>query len=268
MSTEYKTDLSKVSILLKTIGRDLHLYDAITGIVKILPECRMIVVDDGDMTEQKRRVYAQLRENGHMAVELPWDSGFGKKSNIGAAACATDYLLIGSDDFNFHQPSVRAGIQKLVAVLDGDQNVHVASGRVNNVCYEGWLLDEGKRVTERYINLSSKPMSVNGTDYFMCNLTVNYSLCRASMFGSGKIEWDDDIKIGGGEHGAQFVKILRAGLGVAYVPGVHVQEQQGKPTDPRYPGLRARASQQTGRPAFKKIGVEEYMLFSGTVEKA
>jgi hypothetical protein len=163
---------------------------------------------------------------------------------------------------------VRAGVEKLVAVLDGDPNVHVASGRVNNTPYEGWLIDEGRRVTERYINLAAKPMSVNGVDYHLCNLTVNYSLVRRDILGPGKIEWDDDIKIGGGEHGAQFIKILRAGYGVAYVPGVHILEQQAKPVDPRYPGMRARAAQQVGRPAFKKIGVEEYVLFSGAVEHA
>ena len=265
--TEYKADLKKVSILLKTFLRDSFLFEAITGIVQRLPECKIIVVDDGEMTVKKRDVYDRMREAGHQVIELPFDEGFGAKSNAGAAVCDRPYLLIGSDDFNFAPPSCRSGIEKMVSVLDGDPNVHVASGRVNNVPYEGWLVDEGTKVTEKYINFAVPPLEMNGVKYRLCNLTVNYSLCRREIFGPGKIEWDNDIKIGGGEHGAQFVKILRAGLGVAYVEGANILEQTAKVVDPRYSSFRGRA-RQPGRAAFRKIGVERYVMFGGGVEHA
>lgn len=267
--TEYKADLSKVSILVKTFLRDLHLYDALIAITKTLPECKMIVVDDGDMSVRKRDVYKAMRENGHTVIELPFDEGFGVKSNAGAAACDTPYLLIGSDDFNFAPPSCRHGIEKMVAVLDGDTNVHIASGRVNNVPYEGWLIDEGKRVTEKYINHNTTPMEVNGAKYRLANLTVNYSLIRCEILGFGEkqVHWFNECKIGQGEHGAFFVEALRSGYGVAYVEGANILEQSPKATDPRYQSFRGRA-RQPGRQAFKNIGVEEYVLFSGTVEKA
>src|SRR5579863_1045864 len=157
MAETYKPDLSKVSILLKTFLRDAYLFEAIANIVQRLPECKMIVVDDGDMTAHKMDVYRRMREVGHQVIELPFDEGFGAKSNAGAAVCDRPYLLIGSDDFNFAPPSARIGIERMVAVLDGDPNVAIASGRVNNVPYEGWLIDEGKRVTERYINHNTSP---------------------------------------------------------------------------------------------------------------
>ena len=263
----YEADLSKVSILLKTFLRDNYLYEAVAGIERVMPEAQIIVVDDGEQNPKKLELYRRLEALGHVIILLVFDSGFGKKSNEGAAACKRPYLLIGSDDFDFNHAYVRQGVEKLVAVLDGaPPMVDVASGRVNGYPYEGWLDEKDGRVVERYIKFN-QPKHANGVEYHLCNLTVNYSLIRSNILGPGKIQWDDDIKIGGGEHGAQFIKLQRAGHLVAYVPGVNIKEQEPKPTDPRYAMFRMRAGQQPDRPALKRLGVNEYVLFSGGVEK-
>lgn len=260
--------LEKVSILLKTFLRDQHLCDAINGVMTSMPEAQMIVVDDGeqDQFSPKQRMYERLRGLGHIVIVMPFDSGFGAKSNAGAAACERPYLLIGSDDFDFRPRSVREGIERLVSILEHAPEIAVASGRVNGYPYEGWLRDRGDRIIEEYIKFD-QPRQAGGVQYHLCNLTVNYSLIRRSILGPGKIEWDDDVKIGGGEHGAQFVKIKRAGHAVAWVPGVNICEQQGKPTDVRYQAFRGRA-RQPGRLAFQKLGIKEYVCFGGNVEVA
>ena len=265
----YHPDLMKVAVLIKTFLRDHYLLCAIDGIVSTMPEVQMIIVDDGDHSEAKNELYVRLRTNGHKVYQMPFDSGFGAKSNAGISDLMRPYLLIGSDDFNFHSEEVRRGVEKLVAVLDGTPpKVAVASGRVNGNRYEGWLMDSGDKVSEEFITFNA-PKHACGVEYFLCNLTVNYSLIRKEIlgFGEGQISWDDDIKIGGGEHGAQFIKIMRAGYKVAYVPGVNINEQQSKPVDPRYSAFRARA-RQPGRLAFRKLGIKEYTCFGGSVEVA
>jgi len=267
----YRADISKVSILIKTFLRDQHLEVAVSGILAIMPEVRMIVVDDGERTARKSAIYEQLSARGHAVIEMPFDSGFGAKSNAALPtvhdySIERPYLLIGSDDFDFRPPSVRQGIERLVAVLDGDQEVAIASGRVNGNRYEGWLRDHGDRIVEEYISLD-RPQRVNGVTYHRCNLTVNYSLIRADILGPEKIHWDPEVKIGGGEHGAFFVDVMRAGHGVAWVPGADIREQETRTVDSRYAVFRGRA-RQPGRPCFAKRGIKEYVMFGGGVEHA
>lgn len=265
----YQPDLSKVSVMVKTFLRDQHLFEAIAGIRETMPDVRMIIVDDGDSSPRKSQMYSELRLRGHVAIEMPFDSGFGAKSNAAIEPSQErPYLLVGSDDFDFRPSFVRQGIERLVSVLDGAQ-VDIASGRVNGNRYEGWLEDYGSRIVERYINLDN-PQQANGVTYHRCDLTVNYSLIRSRILGVGdrQVHWDNDVKIGGGEHGAFFVDVKRAGRAVAYVPGVDIREQAGKPVDIRYPTFRGRAAADPKRPCFARRGIREYVCFGGSVEKS
>lgn len=265
----YPSDLSKVTILLKTMMRDAHLYDAVAGIRETMPEAKILVVDDGDSIykdPRKREWKESFVVAGGKYVLCPFDSGFGFKSNAAIRALDTSYLLISSDDFDHRPAFVRQGVEKMVAVLDAGI-ADVASGRVNNAPYEGWLTDEVTRVTE-YRLKTDKPKHANGVTYHPCHLTVNYSLIRAEILGfePGQVSWDDDIKIGGGEHGAQFVKLKRACRRIVYVEGANICEQSSKPVDPRYPAMRGRA-RQPGRLALSRLGIREYVLFDGAVER-
>lgn len=267
----FRPDLSRVNVLIKTFMRDPHLFNTVQSIERTLPEVKMIIVDDGYHTAVKSALYHRLSLSGHRIIELPFDSGFGAKSNAAISfAQERPYLLIGSDDFDFAPEFVRKGIERLTDVLDADVEHVIASGRVNNYPYEGWLIDDGARVTERYIKFDDEHFTEHGTSYHYCHLTVNYSLIRSSILGFGhrQVHWDDDVKIGGGEHGAFFIDVLRSQCGhVCYVPGVNITEQQNIPTDVRYQNFRGRA-RKPERPCFAKRGIKEYVLFGGTVEQS
>lgn len=216
----------------------------------------MIIADDGDDTVEKFDVYASLIGEGHQVIILPWDSGFGMKSNRIADQLQTPFLLVGSDDFDFSPASVREGIERLTEALDSTPRLSIVSGRVSNRPYEFALADEGHRVQEFPIEYS------DGMPYCPCDLTVNYSLIRKEVF--HKVCWDDDVKIGGGEHGAFFVDCKRAGFEVAYVPGVSISEQR-IPSSARYRQFRARANG-LERPCFDKRGITEYILGDGRTD--
>ncbi|VVB51628.1 Uncharacterised protein [uncultured archaeon] len=251
--------LDKVAILIKTFLRDEYLYETVRTILKEMPEAQLIVVDDGHIPVMKTYLYHGLINEGHVVELCPFDSGFGYKSNRGAALCTRPYLLIGSDDFDFH--GARPGIEKLVAVLEAGA-ADIASGRVHNNRYEGRLTEVDGTVHETYIDLSHPCEEIPGIKYYPCDLTVNYSLICASILGPGKIHWDDDVKIGGGEHGAFFVDVKRAGHRVVYVEGVNINEQRSKPMDPHYGAFRGRA-RQPERPCFDRRGVKQYYCFGG-----
>lgn len=247
------TDLSNVSIGIKTFLRDAMLYKTIADIIDTMPEVRIVIADDGNSNWEKTGLYNGLRARGDCVIQMPFDSGFGAKSNAIAGRLERKYLLIGSDDFDFS--SARPGIEKLVETLDNYPNIDIASGRVNNNPYEFILMDSGDEVRE---------LRVYPDKYMLiCDLTVNYSLMRASVL--KKVKWDDDVKIGGGEHGAFFVDCKRAGIVTAYVPGVGIREQTNARPDIDYFNYRRRALSPE-RPCFDRRGIKRYILGSGQVD--
>lgn len=249
-----------IAIGIRTFLRDEHLYNAIRGIQENLPGAQMIIADCGEHNEEKEGVYADLERAGHKTIQLNFDSGFGAMSNAIVDALDRKYLLIGSDDFCFSPIEVREGIEKLQQVLELCPDVDIASGRVNNRPYEFDLIDKGDEVTEVPIKYN-----VHGPifPWFIdCDLTVNYSLFRKRVF--EKVRWESDIRIGGGEHGAQAIKIKRANFRTVFVPGVNINEQEVK-NSPRYNLYRRRALD-PGRLAFDRIGVKKYILGSGIVD--
>ena len=249
---------TNIAIGIKTFLRDEHLYNAVKGILHTLPGAQIIIADDGRMTPAKSLFYARLRESGHVTGYLPYDSGFGFKSNWIVQSNTRPYLLIGSDDFDFTQ-DVAEGILKLQSVLDNNPEISIASGRVRNRSYEFLLEEKGGVVKEHPIDVD---INGRGQSFIECDLTVNYSLIRREVFKF--VRWDDDVKIGGGEHGSWFLDVKRAGFKVAYVPGVNINEQN-RASSQEYRKYRARANSPE-RPCFGRRGIKCYVLGDGRVD--
>ena len=247
---------TRVSIGVKTFLRDKLLFNTISNIRAYLPDVQIIIADDGDSSSEKTEVYNYLRKQEHEVIVLPFDSGFGMKSNVIASACKRPYLLIGSDDFDFTWQACQ-GIERLCQTLDNNPHISIASGRVNNRKYEFDLQDLGDTIIET-------PVDDSGTNpLLIVDLTVNYSLIRKEVF--QKVCWDDDVKIGGGEHGAFFVDCMRAGIQTAWVRGVNIDEQPMPAIHARYMKYRRRALMWE-RPCFEKRGIKKYILGNGQVD--
>jgi hypothetical protein len=126
--------------------------------------------------------------------------------------------------------------------------------------------------------------ALSGSNYFYsvvgCELTKNYSLIRRSAFYSRcwvgdergstyeevrtPLAWDDDVKIGGGEHASFFIDLKKLGFNVAYVSGVNINAQEGSDS-PRYNKYRRRACRPE-RECFKRRGIKKYVLADGTID--
>lgn len=262
---EFIGEFSKICIMIKTMLRDTQLFRTISGIEKHLPGARMIIVDDGRDNPPKITEYARLRTAGHSCVWMPEDSGFGAKSNESLRHMDREYLLVASDDFDFHDVGVIESVRRMIRLLDHEKSLSVASGRVNGNPYEGNLTIRGDECWERYIDFKDKRLTA-GVEWYPCDLTVNFSLIRSSIlgWGEGQVHWHDDVKIGGGEHGAFFIALLRSGHKVAYVAGANINEQRIA-SSPEYMMRRARA-RGAGRICLKREGINKYHTFGGHIE--
>lgn len=250
--------LSRVAVMVKTFLRDGYLIRTVEGLKKTMPEAKIVIVDDGYESRHKITMYANLRRDGHTCSWLPFDSGFGAKANEAVKHCDREYVLIASDDFAMGQEHIRADVTRMVETLDQVSTLDIVSGRVNNNPYESTLTEAGDQVFERQGYTSEE--SCQAGAYKRCDLTVNYCLIRRELL--DKIRWDEDVKIGGGEHGMFYLDVKRAGGKVAYLPGVNVNELPGnipgwQHTD--YPNYRGRA-RTPGRPCALRRGVAKYWM--------
>jgi hypothetical protein len=225
-----------------------------------MPQVQIIVADDGEMTEEKDSLYAEIIREGHKVLICPFDSGYGFKSNRIVDSLDREFLAPLADDFDFSPSSVKVGIEKALAVLDQNPNIDIVSGRVNGRPYEFLLAENDGVVFEVPCNFDQYPNLAK--PFGVCDLTVNYSLIRAKVF--DKVRWDDDQKIGEGEHGAWFLDAKKAGFRVAYVPGVGISEQAGQDSN-RYRQYRGRA-RGPSRKCFEKRNLKKYVLGNGQVD--
>lgn len=249
----------RISIGVKTFLRDPKLFKACDSIMKALPGAQIIVADDGEPSDTKAIYYEGLEALGHKVICLPFDSGFGRKANAIIDNLERDFLLVSSDDFSFAAPDAMVGVKKMVDVLDENPSLDVVSGRLRNRgVYEFHLIE--RQPGEWY----ERPLT--GSEYFnsfsRCDVTFNYSLIRREVF--DKVRFDDEEIIGEGGHGAFFLDCKRAGIEVAYIPGVFVDEMP-EPDSERYKQYRKRACGPSRR-CFEKRGIKRYVLGSGMTD--
>lgn len=255
-------NLHNMSVLITTFLRDGSLELCIGLLRANLPDVKIIVVDDGHRTEKKTLLYTALRSAGHIVIECPFDTGLAEKRNVGIKACQTEYLLMGCDDFVF-DCEARAGIEKLLSVLNDNPTFALASGRVMNVPYEGFFeIAPGDYVKEHPLVVKKeKP-------FYKVDLTVNYFLARVELIRD--VVYDSRMKIGG-EHGDYFLEMKRLGRTVVWVPGVSIKNMECfghiAGNDDKYEGYRGRARYLGHQMFLKKYGVRHHIGFDMSVEE-
>lgn len=237
--------LESITVAVPSFLRFGYLATCLAQLRTHLPECRICVADDSGLPPHV--------PTGVKLISLPFDSGLTVKRNAIVAATETPYLLLYCDDFATDERT-RAGVEKLASILDSFPDVDVASGRVDNRPYEGYLeYVPGSHIREhRVANISEAP-------YTPVDLTVNYFLARVSRL----IPWDETIVPIGGEHGDWFLAMKEAGRKTVWVPGVNVDTLRlgsgPEVQDPRYWRLRARAYL-AGHTVFKKKRNIQYYI--------
>jgi hypothetical protein len=124
--------MNRVAVMIKTFLRDGYLFACLKGLQQFFPDAKLVIIDDGAESAEKIRKYADLRLAGHYCTWLPFDSGFGAKANAAIPHCDREFVLIGSDDFDFKDRVARVSVEKMLKVLDADPEIDVASGRVDS----------------------------------------------------------------------------------------------------------------------------------------
>lgn len=264
------TPYSDICVLVKTLLRDKMMMRCVDLIEKHLPGAKIVIMDDGMETKEKVSFYAQMRRKGHVAAWLPFDSGFGAKSNAAMEYYDRPYVLIYSDDFEANE-KVAEDVLKMKRVLELVPKMAVASGRVDDNPYEGYITEGIREDGSRDVILV--PISVesslhgsyiiaDGIEYLPCDLTVNYNLVKTEVL--KKCKWDEDFKIGG-DHYDFYKQVKDMRYGVCYVNGVSISQMKrfAGSEDPMYAAMRGRARFSLPE-VFRKHNWASFTMLDGT----
>jgi GT2 family glycosyltransferase len=248
----------KIAILIKTFNRPHRLVPTVESIRSFCREpYRLYIGDDGEISGEVGKLYAELEQQGHEIVRYPRRINVTTARNDLVRRLRDEkFVLRLDDDFNF---SGETRLDAMLAVLRARPEIGAISGLERQ-------LGDGKNIRSGAISAKQGHMvlkdgvlyklSVPHTDWIYldaagvrfayADFTRNFLLIRREVFGG--VRWNEDIVIQG-EHTAFMLDLRKAGWALAFTPdSVHLHNETPLPAHAAYAAVRrsseGRASQQ------------------------
>ena len=161
-------------------------------------------------------------------VQLPFDCGISIARNKLVRMIREDglkYIMWADNDFEFHKDS---NIDKAKKVLQKDKSLGVVGGSLTSKGkiqhYERIFWHDRKRGILMHVPLEytyPETQTVNGIDYFYCDLVFNFCMAKIKVFDNRKVRWVNRIKVKF-EHVSFFLRLKEnSNWKVAYCPSLH-----------------------------------------------
>lgn len=260
-------DLSDVTALIITIGRDPFLLECVSSLRREYPEIKIIV---GDQNEIDGRRIKQIGEAGaDEMIPLPWDCGVPIGRNRVLEEIKTEYLLLIDDDFSFNQDSNLGAMREVAEIYDicGSHLLKKAKAWQE---YQGFITKEGDKMVWRklpadvtYFHLPHNP----DVAYYPVDLTLNFFIAKTESV--RKVKWDENITVSY-EHSDFFLMARDKGLRVAYTPdsfAVHKPPWVKLDEDQERSYLRSRKRRDDREYFFRKWEVDTLIDFNGNIDR-
>ena len=207
-----------ISFLFATINRPQATRRLIDSIRQMYPEMPIYVGDQSTPTPAMQAFY----EDRHVQARFfPFDSGVSYCRSELAKQVATDYVLFGDDDFIFTEKS---NFDVPREILQQNRHVGLVAGSILDV-YES---PDGRRFrsfrrfekkiyldeeSELFISipidyLPPEVGHVGNRQFYYCDMTLNWALCRRDLFGDQRVLWDPQFR-SNGEHENFFLQLKK-----------------------------------------------------------
>ena len=190
----------KVAIGIKTFMREEVLFKTIEAIKKNFPyPYRLYVADDSNFSDKKKYFYQNLEHEGHVIIQLPFDSGISRGRNAIVKKSTEKYILMMDDDILIQDPDT---FKKMFAVLKDKKEIGLVAGVLklerggyfgNETYSRGLRLDVNEENKLLYRNPATKKYhKVNDSLYVFSEQVVNFFIAKREVFND--ILWDNEIK--------------------------------------------------------------------------
>ena len=188
----------KVAILITTFNRDELLYKAIQRLVDLnLKDCIVLVGDQGNISEDKRNYYNNLKSEKFDWIELPFDCGlsYGRNRLVELAKekdC--EYCIVSADSIVFNK-SLK-NIANLFYLFDNNKKLGKIGFQLNNrIGWEGWLsIIKNESFKLEFIDKSKyKIDNVINAKIIPCNICKNVFIAKTESLID--IKYDENLKL-------------------------------------------------------------------------
>jgi len=202
--------MTEIAIFIKTFYRERSLFSCIQTIRKNLIDIsyRLYIADDGEVSKEKSELYNNLKSEGHVVLELPFNTGASASRNMLLGMLQNEkYVLRMDDDFEITpetnllaMKSILDEFNEVGAVADLERQLGngkgVFSGEISTS--QGVIEIEGDTIIKRMVPLKKFNYRYFGDIQFAkANFTRNMLLLKREIFND--IKWEDNIKFAG-EH--------------------------------------------------------------------
>ena len=194
---------NKLAVGIKTFMRDAAFFKTMetyqTTLAKIDLPYRFYIADDGPQNDERALLYTKLKQDGHMVISLPFNSGISFGRNAIVKQAKEDYVLISDDDVVIRDA---VSIKNMKAVLDSDEKIGLVAATLRyekGAFFAGENYAKGIRLERRGKLLARTPAprevhaTADGIKYVLADQVPNIFLAKRQLFKD--VMWDNRIKI-------------------------------------------------------------------------
>ncbi len=202
-----KSNLSDISLMIKTFERAYCVNRLVKSIRHFYPAMKIYIADDG------KQALDVTGTNIHY-FHLPFNTGLSYGRNFILKKIDTPYFVLLDDDYEFNSQTDLIKMLKLLKQFELDilGGKWIQHGIARH--YEYQLAIE-KRVL-KYIN---QPLAQPASNLFLYDLVLNFFIARTDAVRAIN-GWDEKLKLL--EHTDFFLRAKQAGLKTGYCPDIHV----------------------------------------------
>ena len=189
-----------ISFVFVTINRPQAARRLIDSIRQRYPEMPIHVGDQSQPTPAMQAFYEDRRVHSRF---FPFDSGVSYCRSELVKEITTDYVLFGDDDFIFTEKSLFDVPRR---ILQENQHIGLVGGSIIDIydapdgrCFRSFRRFEKKIYLDEEsqlfisIPIDYLPPEIGHTDhqqYYHCDMTLNWALCRRDLFADQRVLWD------------------------------------------------------------------------------
>lgn len=230
-----------IGLGISTFLRDDSLFRLVDSILTHLQEFKMYIVDQGEHSEVKDKLYTKLSKLGHVIKYIPYDSGISKTRRILKEICKEEFLVYMEDDF---QATTKTNLYNLKEILDENPELGIVGGNLegyattgaysyflnradNQICYFPMdYLIEKNLVAWEYTN--------KGIKFLRADIVSDFTMWRREVPNI----FDDNVKVIEHSHVYLLVK-NKTKYKVCFCPGSEIKHVHDN-KNPTYNALRTR----------------------------
>jgi len=229
-----------ITYIITTFLRDELLYKSVESLLPYLGDNAVIIVDQGNLTEEKENwldnnrfdAINYSRKNNiqkRFYYQVPFNKGLSFCRNYGvqmAKELGSEYVFIGSDSFIFNKD-----IQKFNDITNTNYDIVGTDLKPSTCGWEAKLnLIEGEAFELDFIDKNG----IYNIGYGNLGLTIfNVEICRNCFIAKTEVllntPWDEDLLLG--EHEDMFWRLKQAGVKVGWTPNIVLEKQTDKPSE-------------------------------------